>query len=46
VAATKRLATFHRRPSVAERAEIEAVRASLETHDDYKRGAAALTGRR
>ncbi len=46
VAATKRLATFHRRPSAAERAEIEAVRASLESHDDYKRGAAAFTGRR
>src|SRR5215813_9041197 len=46
VAATKRLATFHRQASAAERAEIEAVRSLLETDDDYKRGAAAFTGRR
>jgi enoyl-CoA hydratase/carnithine racemase len=46
VAATKRLAMFSRRLSEAERAEIEAVRASVETHDDYKEGAAAFSGRR
>jgi len=46
VAATKRLALFARRPSEAERAEIEAMRAQVETHDDYKEGAAAFTGRR
>jgi enoyl-CoA hydratase len=46
VQATKRLATFSRRLSEAERTEIEAARALIETHDDYKEGAAAFTGRR
>src|SRR5712691_1701071 len=46
VQATKRLAMFPRRTSEAERAEIEAVRALVETHDDYKEGAAAFTGRK
>jgi hypothetical protein len=46
VQATKRLAMFSRRLSDAERAEIEATRASIETHDDYKDGAAAFSGRR
>jgi enoyl-CoA hydratase/carnithine racemase len=46
VEATKRLAMFSRRLSEAERAEIETVRASVETHDDYKEGAAAFSGRR
>ena len=46
VQATKRLAMFSRRTSQAERAEIEAVRALVETHDDYKEGAAAFTGRK
>jgi enoyl-CoA hydratase/carnithine racemase len=44
VQATKRLALFTRAPE-AERAEIEAVRAWIETHDDYKQGAAAFTQR-
>ena len=34
------------RLSAAERAEIEAARAFVETKDDYKEGAAAFTGRR
>ena len=42
VQATKRLAMFSRRTSDAERAEIEAVRALVETRDDYKEGAAAF----
>jgi hypothetical protein len=46
VQATKRLAMFSRRTSDAERAEIEAVRTLVETHDDYKEGAAAFSGRR
>jgi hypothetical protein len=46
VQATKRLAMFSRRTSDAERAEIEVVRALVETHDDYKEGAAAFSGRR
>jgi enoyl-CoA hydratase/carnithine racemase len=46
VQATKRLATFSRRLSPAERAEIEAMRAQVETHDDYKAGAAVFAGRR
>jgi enoyl-CoA hydratase/carnithine racemase len=46
VQATKRLAMFSRRTSDAERAEIEAVRALVETRDDYKEGAAAFSGRR
>jgi enoyl-CoA hydratase/carnithine racemase len=46
VQATKRLAMFSRRLSEAERAEIEAMRDLVETHDDYKEGAAAFSGRR
>jgi enoyl-CoA hydratase len=46
VQATKRLATFPRRLSDAERREVEAMRALVETHDDYKEGAAAFAGRR
>jgi enoyl-CoA hydratase/carnithine racemase len=46
VQATKRLAMFSRRLSQAERAEIEAMRDLVETHDDYKEGAAAFSGRR
>jgi hypothetical protein len=37
---------FSRRTSDAERAEIETVRALVETHDDYKEGAAAFSGHR
>jgi enoyl-CoA hydratase/carnithine racemase len=44
VQATKRLTMFSRRTLEAERAEIEAVRAAIETHDDYKAGAAAFAG--
>ena len=43
--ATKRLALFSRGTLEAERAEIEAVRAWIETHDDYKQGAAAFAQR-
>jgi enoyl-CoA hydratase/carnithine racemase len=43
VQATKRLAAFSRRLSEAELAEIAGVRALVETHDDYKEGAAAFT---
>jgi enoyl-CoA hydratase/carnithine racemase len=46
VQATKRLAMFARRTSQAERVEIEAVRAEVETHDDYKDGAAVFAGRK
>jgi enoyl-CoA hydratase len=46
VQATKRLATFPRHLSEAERAEVEKVRAMVETHDDYKEGAAVFAGRR
>ena len=46
VQATKRLATFPRRLSEAEQREVEAMRALVETHDDYKEGAAAFAGRR
>jgi enoyl-CoA hydratase/carnithine racemase len=46
VQATKRLATFSRRLSAAEQAEIEAARAMVEAHDDYKDGAAVFAGRR
>jgi len=46
VQATKRLALFGRRTAEAERTEIEAVRAWVETHDDFKQGAAAFAGRR
>jgi enoyl-CoA hydratase/carnithine racemase len=45
VQATKRLATFSRRLSAAESAEVEAAREFVETKDDYKEGAAAFTGR-
>jgi hypothetical protein len=45
VQATKRLALFSRGSPEAERAEVEAVRAWIETHDDYKQGAAAFTKR-
>jgi enoyl-CoA hydratase/carnithine racemase len=45
VQATKRLALFSRGTPEAERAEVEAVRAWIETHDDYKQGAAAFTKR-
>jgi enoyl-CoA hydratase/carnithine racemase len=46
VQATKRLATFSRRLTAAEQAAVEAARATVETHDDYKEGAAAFAGRR
>ena len=46
VQATKRLAMFSRRLSEAERAEIEAMRALVERHDDYKEGAAVFASRR
>ena len=46
VQATKRLAMFSRRATGEERVEIEAVRALIETHDDYRKGAAAFAGRR
>jgi enoyl-CoA hydratase len=45
VQATKRLAMFSQRTSEAERAEIEAMRALVESHDDYKDGAAIFVGR-
>jgi enoyl-CoA hydratase len=45
VQATKRLALFSRGTPQAERAEVEAVRAWIEMHDDYKQGAAAFTQR-
>jgi len=46
VQATKRLAMFSRRLTDVERAAIEAARAAVEGHDDYKQGAAAFAGRR
>lgn len=46
VQATKRLAMFSRRVSGPERAEIEEMRGLVETHDDYKEGAAGFAGRR
>jgi enoyl-CoA hydratase/carnithine racemase len=46
VQAHKRLATFSRRLSEAERAEVEAMRALVERQDDYKEGAATFAGRR
>jgi enoyl-CoA hydratase/carnithine racemase len=46
VQATKRLAMLSRRTSEAECAEMEAVRSLVETHDDYKHGAAAFAGRK
>jgi enoyl-CoA hydratase/carnithine racemase len=45
VQATKRLAMFSRRSLDAERAEIEAVRAVVESRDDFKEGAATFTNR-
>lgn len=42
VQATKRLAIFGRRLDDAERSEIEAARAWIETKNDYKEGAAAF----
>jgi hypothetical protein len=36
---------FSQRTSEAERAEIEAMRALVESHDDYKDGAAVFVGR-
>jgi enoyl-CoA hydratase/carnithine racemase len=45
VQATKRLAMFSRRMTDVERSAIEAARASVEGHDDYKQGAAAFAGR-
>ena len=46
VQAHKRLATFSRRLSEAEQAEVEAMRALVERQDDYKEGAAVFAGRR
>jgi len=46
VQATKRLALFSRRISGVERAEIEEVRGLVESHDDYREGAAEFAGRR
>jgi enoyl-CoA hydratase len=45
VQATKRLAMFSRRSLDAERAEIEAVRAAVESQDDFMEGAATFTNR-
>jgi enoyl-CoA hydratase/carnithine racemase len=45
VQATKRLATFSRRLSDAERGEIAAARALVEGADDYRQGAAAFAKR-
>jgi enoyl-CoA hydratase len=45
VQATKRLAMFSQRSLDAERAEIEAVRALVESRDDFKEGAATFTNR-
>jgi enoyl-CoA hydratase len=45
VQATKRLATFSRQPSEAERVEIAAARALVEGADDYRQGAAAFAER-
>jgi hypothetical protein len=36
---------FSKTPSEAERAEIGAARAEVEEFDDYRRGAAAFSGR-
>jgi enoyl-CoA hydratase/carnithine racemase len=44
--ATKRLALFSRRTMEAERAEVEAVRAWIESQPDYKKGAATFAGNR
>jgi enoyl-CoA hydratase/carnithine racemase len=46
VQATKRLATFAARLTAAERAEVEASRAMVETKNDYREGAAAFADRR
>jgi enoyl-CoA hydratase/carnithine racemase len=45
VQATKRLATFSRRLSSAELAEIEGMRSFVESQDHYKEGAASFTKR-
>jgi enoyl-CoA hydratase/carnithine racemase len=45
VQATKRLALFSRGSFAAARAEIEAVRALVESRDDYKDGAATFAKR-
>jgi enoyl-CoA hydratase/carnithine racemase len=45
VQATKRLAMFSACMTDVERAAIEAARAAVEGHDDYKQGAAAFAGR-
>jgi hypothetical protein len=45
VQATKRLATFSRRLSSAELAEIEGMRSFVESQDHYKEGAASFTNR-
>ena len=45
VQTTKRLATFSRQPSEAERVEIAAARALVEGADDYRQGAAAFVDR-
>jgi enoyl-CoA hydratase/carnithine racemase len=45
VQATKRLAMFTRGSFEAARAEIEAVRAIVESRDDYKEGASAFAKR-
>lgn len=44
--ATKRLALFSRRSMEAERAEVAAVRAWIESQPDYKKGAATFVGSR
>jgi enoyl-CoA hydratase/carnithine racemase len=44
--ATKRLALFSRRTMAAEQAEVETVRAWIESQPDYKQGAAAFVGGR
>jgi enoyl-CoA hydratase/carnithine racemase len=46
VQSTKRLAMFSRCTSEAECTEMEAVRALVETHGDYKHSAAAFAGRK
>ena len=45
VQATKRLAIFAQRLTAAERSEVEAARAAVESHEDYKQGAAAFAAR-
>jgi enoyl-CoA hydratase/carnithine racemase len=45
VQATKRLMLFSRAALADERREVEEMRAFVETHDDYKQGAAAFVGK-